>query len=80
MIGTWRMAIVATDDPSSVFVTKNVGPCFLGKSKNQVIICQDNGIQSAAGTEEGIVFEKLKSNILYEIKDNCQIMKTKLEK
>ena len=39
LIGTWRMAIISTEDPSTLYVTKNVGPCFVGKSKDAIVIC-----------------------------------------
>ena len=79
LIGTWRMAVISVEDPSTVYVTKNVGPCFLGTSKDNVVICQDK-IICDSGDFSGLSFQKLKSNILYEIKDNCQISKTKLQR
>ena len=33
LIGTWRIAVIVVAEPNKLFFTKNVGPCFMGKSE-----------------------------------------------
>ena len=44
LLGTWRMAIMLTAEPDKMYIAKNVGPCFMGKSSSSVVICSDPSI------------------------------------
>ena len=41
LIGTWRLAIILTAEPNKIYVTKNAGPLFMGKSDSSIVICSD---------------------------------------
>ena len=44
LIGTWRLAIILTAEPNKIYVTKNAGPLFMGKSSGSIVICSDQSI------------------------------------
>ena len=44
LIGTWRIAVIVVAEPNKLFFTKNVGPCFMGKSEQSTVICNDRFI------------------------------------
>ena len=74
LIGTWRLAIVLSSEPNKIYVTKNAGPFYLGESGDSVVLCSDQNILTEQ--EATFTFRKLRSNILYEITDECQILET----
>ena len=41
LVGTFRLVVVLTDEPDKIYVTKNVGPFFMGKSESSIVICSD---------------------------------------
>ncbi len=69
LIGTWKLAIVLNSEPNKIYITKNAGPFFLGESSKSVILCSDFNI--LAEHEKNYIFRKLRSNMLYEISDEC---------
>ena len=71
LIGTWRMTITLVAEPDKVYVTKNVGPFYMGTSQNALVFCSDQNIINEHS--EKFTFTKLKNNILYEITDECVI-------
>ena len=79
LIGTWRMAIVLVSEPNKIYVTKNAGPFYIGRSQESVVLCSDACVLTDAISER-YQFKKLKSNILYEISDDCSVEETALQK
>jgi len=71
LIGTWRLAIVLTAEPDKLYVTKNAGPLFMGKSEGKIVICSDQSILNEQASN--FTFSKLRVNTLYEISDDCSI-------
>lgn len=41
LIGTWRLAVILQSEPDKIYVTKNAGPLYMGKSAESVVICND---------------------------------------
>ena len=78
MIGTWKLVVMEVNKPSQMYVTKNVGPMFIGKSNNSVIIGSDKDIYS--DLSKTYTIKKMVNNTLYEIKDDCSIIETKMQK
>ena len=63
-----------TDQPDKMFVTKNVGPLFMGSSQTSVVVCQEPAILAEQANK--FTFKKLKNNVLYEISDECAVSET----
>jgi len=41
LIGTWRMTIALVAEPDKIYVTKNVGPFYMGSSEDSLVFCSD---------------------------------------
>ena len=78
LIGTWRLAISLVSQPDRIYLTKNVGPLYMGTSQDSIVFCSDQTI--LAEQSERFTFKKLKNNILYEVTDECVIEQTQLQK
>jgi len=78
LIGTWRMTISLVSQPDRIYITKNVGPLYMGKSANSIVFCSDQTILSEHS--DRFTFKKLKNNILYEVTDECVIQQFQLQK
>ena len=74
LIGTWRLAISLVSQPDRIYLTKNVGPLYMGTSQDSIVFCSDQTILSEQS--ERFTFKKLKNNILYEVTDECVIEQT----
>lgn len=74
LIGTWRLAVILQSEPDKIYVTKNAGPLYMGKSAESVVICNDSLILNEQADK--FAFRKLKSNIIYEISEDCTIVET----
>ena len=72
LIGTWRLAVMEVNNPSQLYVVKNVGPMFIAKSNTSVIVCSDKEIYS--DLPKAYIIKKMVNNMLYEIKDDCSIV------
>lgn len=46
LIGTWRLVIALTDQPNKLYVTKNAGPFYMGKSDDSIVFCSDQTIRA----------------------------------
>jgi glucosamine 6-phosphate synthetase-like amidotransferase/phosphosugar isomerase protein len=38
------MVVMLTAEPNKIYVTKNAGPLYMGKSDTSVVICSDQSI------------------------------------
>ena len=41
LIGTWRLAISLVSQPDRIYITKNVGPLYMGTSQDSIVVCSD---------------------------------------
>lgn len=44
LCGTWRMTVTLVAEPDKIYVTKNAGPFYMGKSEDALVICSDQTI------------------------------------
>lgn len=79
LMGTWKLAVLGTEQPDSLYLVKNSGDLILGQDKNSVVVSTTDLIFTGEDTK-GIQTQKIPSNHLVELKDDCTYKLEKLEK
>ena len=78
LLGTWRLAVMLVDDPSQIYVIKNVGPMFIAKSRQSVVVSSDK--EAIEDLTRDFRVKKMVNNTLYEINADCSIVEYEVRK
>lgn len=77
-MGTWKIAMMATDRPNAIYFVKNSGNFIIGKEKNSIVVSSEDAFYEGEHFK-GDMF-KVPNNHLIELKEDLSYSLEKLDK
>lgn len=82
LMGTWRLAVMAMENPDHLYIVKNSGDFFIGvvPEKKAAILSTEEVLFKESPELTGVHPVKIPNNFLVDVAQNCAYTMEKLEK